>query len=227
MNSRAKQLQAQAESKFSAFMGVENPNEFIQPTRGYSRMDGAVNQNFNVKPIMLRISNTDETKTLLAPIFGFNEDYAIPFNGVADIDGNVSATGKGIVIEVVGDSLKALNRRSSTNPFTVTGARYTFGDARQIGLSWRIQKKEGSYKNQDDYYPSIDQELTNLVNDKLETKRFAMSVDQNTTLFLPVAPAISSTVARTIEVVLFVGAQTNLSDALKGKSVISVYESNR
>jgi len=227
MNSRKAMLQAKAEKQFSAFMGVENPNEFIQPSRGYSGISGAVNQNANLKPIIINITNTDENNELYAPIFGENAEPAVPFNGVADYKGVVAAASKGLIIEVVDDTLKSLRKRTATRPFTVIGARYTFGDSAQLNLDWVIEKKEGSNLMRDNYLPSIDQELSNLISDKMETKRFQASVDDNTTIYFKIGKAINATTPRRVQIVLFVGAQTNLSDALKGKSVISVYESNR
>lgn len=226
-NSRLATLRAGAEASMSNYLGTVNSGqEFINsPSQGMSSMAGnSVNVKRGMQPIIIDIKNTDDLNDLIVPIFGKNESYLVPFNGVADKAGTVATAAKGIVITPKNYSYQEL-RELSVSPFTVVGMLYRFGDSTQLDNDWTIRQKDGSSITEEPYQPAIYQGLLNNVTDKLEDKEFFMPVTAGTTLFVKVSKAISASVARTLQITLFMGVKTDLSEALKGNSVLTGFHS--
>lgn len=212
-------LQAEGERAFSNFSG-DKRRDFVGVSN-FSGMDG-LNYRDELEEIIIDILNTDEANDLAAPIFGANEGFVAPFNGLIDfITGNTATAAKGIIIQPQGYTLNELREKSKTSPFLITGMRYDFGDDTQLKQPWQRRRKEGTEISSKPYNPQGKRSLTNNIATVLDDPDFTMKVDAKTTLFVRVAKAISASVPRKIQLLLKVGTEVDIANALKGQSVVT------
>lgn len=227
LNAKMHQLRASAEMASSNYFGnVIDQGEFLQnPARAaMSSMDGHAGASLSgMQPIIINITNTDEVNDLTVPIFGKNEGFAIPFNGIADLNGVIAGTGKGIILSPENFSVNELKEKTN-NPFTIQGIRYHYGDSTQLKKGFLLRQKIGSSIVNEPYNPSVYKNLNNQVSDTLDHEGFFMPVSNASTLFITVAKAFSSSSPRTIQIVLFVGMEANIAATLKGESVVKGYQ---
>ena len=231
LNAKMAKLTASAEASMSNYVGelTEGKENFISAS-SFSGMSGNANgvvHKNRVKPIIIDITNTDENNELLVPIFSKFEKYPIPFNGVADIDNVVPQVGKGASVTIQGYRYEELQELSASRPFTLSKLRYRFGDSTQLDQPWRIRQKIGNSVANEPYYPHLSRALENQVSDTLVDEDFFMKVDGGATLLVKIAKAISSTVARKIQVTLFIDAETDIANALSGQSVLSTFKAGK
>jgi len=231
LNAKMAKLTASAEASMSNYVGelTEGKESFISAS-SFSGMSGNANgvvHKNRVKPIIIDISNTDENNELLVPIFSKFEKFPIPFNGVADIDNVVPQVGKGASVTIQGYRYEELQELSASRPFTLSKLRYRFGDSTQLDQPWRIRQKVGNSVANEPYYPHLSRALENQVSDTLVDEDFFMKVDGGATLLVKIAKAISATVARKIQVTLFIDAETDIANALSGQSVLSTFKAGK
>ncbi|MEY3376576.1 MAG: hypothetical protein RL463_886, partial [Bacteroidota bacterium] len=161
------------------------------------------------------------------PIFSKYEKFPIPFNGVADVDNVVSQVGKGAAVFIQGYRYEELQELSISRPFTLSKLRYRFGDSTQLDQPWRIRQKMGNSIANEPYSPHLFRALENQVSDTLVDDEFFLKVDGGTTLLVKIAKAISATVARKIQVTLYIDAETDIANALSGQSVLSTFKAGK
>lgn len=196
-------------------------DEFVALSGGrLSHIDGSAQQN-GIKTITFDIVNTDEVNDLAAVLFGVNEGFVQPFNGVIDpITKNTAGVGKGIVVTPKRYSMNELKELSKTNPFTFVGYRYDFGDEAQLKQDWQLRRKEGTAIIDDLHSPSEMRNLANNIATAMDNPEFFMRVDPKGALFITLAKAHAANNPRKIQVIFKVGTEVNLANALKGQSVL-------
>jgi hypothetical protein len=217
-------LQMEAEKAWNNYSGGASGgkrDEFVSMSGGrLSHMDGSVSQS-GIKTITFDIVNTDETNDLAAVLFGANEGFINPFNGVkCSITGSTAAAGKGIVVSPKRYSLTELAEKSKSEPFTFIGYRYDFGDELQLKQDWHLRRKDGTAITDDLHSPSEMRNLSNNIATAMDNAEFFMRVDAKGALFITLAKAPSAAVARKIQVIFKVGTEVDLGNVLKGKPVL-------
>jgi hypothetical protein len=190
---------------------------------GMSSLRGGVSAN-GIKTISFDIQNTDESKPLSAVLFGANEGFVNPFNGLKDsITGNTAAAGKGIVVTPKRYSLTELNEMSKTSPFTLVGYRYDFGDEAQLKQDWRMRRKDGTAIIDDLHSPSEMRNLANNIATAMDNPEFFQLVDAKAALFITLAPAHDANTPRKIQLIFKVGTEVDVTAALKGQNVLKQF----
>ncbi len=231
-NQNISQLRRDADAAWSNLDGGVaggRKEEFLGMNGRTSYMEGAVHSS-GMRVITFDIQNTDENHFLSAALFGANEGFIQPFNGIGSlpgttvdfITGSTPATAKGIVVTPKRYTLTELQNLSRTSPFVVQGMRYDFGDTTQLKQEWTMRRKEGTKQSDDVYEPQIFRNLGNNVQEAMDDKDFFMKVDDKATLFIVLAPALSSTVPRKIQVTLNVSAEVDIANALKNQAVVTI-----
>ena len=217
-NARIQQIQAESERAFSNYVGPQA--EQLVGVTNYSNMGGAaqVAHSSQVRILTFNIENTDETQTLVAPLFSANERIAIPFNGVTDIRGNAAAAGKGIIIDPDGYSQQEMYDMAQGAPFTIAGLRYDFTDQVQRKQRWEARYKRGTAITIDKI--TLFKNLNDSIDGELEDANFVQMVDGGTTILIPVAPAYSATEPRLVQVSFKVAASFDPTSPLTGQSAI-------
>jgi hypothetical protein len=224
-NLAIKGMRMEAESAFSNYLGGRK-EEFIGMEGRRSYMDGSIAANPEVEEIIIDIINTDHNNSLAAPLFGANEGFALPFDGVADILGTVAGAGLGISIEPQSYTLNELKEKSKNNPFTIMGIRYDFGDDVQLTKQWIKRYKDGMSITSTPYNPQTKRNLANSISSALDDPGYFQLIDAKAALFVVVAPALAAATLeapvkpRRIQLMLRVGTQVDTANALKGQSVV-------
>jgi hypothetical protein len=223
-NSYINKLQQEAEVAWNNYSGGASGgrrDEYVSMTGSrLSHMSGAVAQS-GIKTITFDIVNTDEASDLAAVLFGANEGFVQPFNGVKDrITGNTAAAGKGIVVTPKRYSVNELLELSKTQPFTFVGYRYDFGDETQLKQDWTLRRKDGTAITDDLHSPSEMRNLANNISTAMDNPEFFMKVDAKGALFITLAKAPAANQPRKIQVIFKVGTEVDLGNALKGQSVL-------
>ena len=180
----------------------------------------------DIEEIVINISNTDHVNDLNAPLFSYYQNYAIPFNGVADNTGVVAGTGVGIIITPKGYTYAELQKMTGAQPMTALGLRYNFGSATQLKLDWTRQYKSRLLTATRPYYPSTNQNLANNITNTLDDPNFFSLLDGGTTIFVSVlkAPAFGS--STDVQVVFRMQTQVETQNILKqGASVLASFGS--
>jgi hypothetical protein len=206
-----------AEQEFSNYLGGRK-EEFVGMEGRRSHMDGGVSFNPEIEEIIIDIENTD-TVTLAAPLFGANEGFQLPFDGLVDINGQAASLGKGIIITPQSYSLNELKEKAKNTPFTIMGMRYVFGDEEQLTKQWVKRYKDGTSITQTPYNPQTKRNLANNIATALDDPNYFQLVDAKASLFINVAPALAGG-ARKIQVMFRVGTSFDPTNALKGQSVV-------
>jgi hypothetical protein len=217
-------LQMEAEQAWNNYSGSAaggKKNEFVSMAGGrLSNMSGVVSQT-GIKTITFDIVNTDEANDLAVVLFGANEGFIQPFNGVkCPITGNTAAAGKGIVATPKRYSMSELIEKSKTEPFTFVGYRYDFGDELQLKQDWRLRRKEGTAIIDDLHSPSEMRNLANNISTAMDNPEFFQLIDPKAALFITLAKAPAANVSRKIQVIFKVGTEANLGNVLKGQGVL-------
>jgi hypothetical protein len=222
-NSYLAKLQQEAEQSYSNYSGGASggkKDEYVGMNGRLSNLSGAALA--TPKTITFDIANSDD-KPLAAMLFGAYLGYAQPFNGVLDpITGNTAAAGKGITVNAKNYDLQELLDKSKIEPFTVLGYRYVFGDEAQLKLDWTMKRKEGTSTTLDIHSPAETRNLANNIATAMDNPDFFIVFDAKQALYIQVAPAISASVPRTIQLILKVNSEVDVVSALKGESVVKV-----
>jgi hypothetical protein len=225
------ELRAQANAEWSALSGDAvggKKEDFVGFAGGYSRMEG-VRKDPAMKILTVTITNTD-TKALSAALFGANEGFIQPFNGVGSLPGTTidfitketPAAGRGIIVEYKRYSIAEINNLSRSNPFQIAGYRYEFGDEAQLKQEFYTRRKEGTAIIDDIHTPFERRNLANNVQTAMDNNDFYMLVDDKATLFVVLAPALDASTPRKVQISFNIGAEIELASALKRQGVVKV-----
>ena len=215
---------AQAESAFSNYNGADAGELVGVQDAAYGNMSGAspmIDVETSVRDLIVTIENTDDTKTLIAPLFSANERLQVPFDGVADKEGVVATAGKGLIIDWDDYSAQEIIDMCKNEPFVIAGVRYDYGDNVQLK-----QKMERRSKVQADitFGPvRFRKNLGDSIDGVLEDPNFTLEVNGGTTFFVKVAPAYSGTQSRIVQLQFKIATSVNVANALKGRSAIKKY----
>ena len=227
-NSKINLLQAQAGQMLSAYSGMPNKSEYVA---NESFMAGKGTPQIDYEPeiqeLVVNISNTDEVNALYAPLFSVNEQntYPTPFNAVADRVGTVAGVGKGIVIEYEGYGAGSfeIRNRILTQPFTIIGARYDFGDNTQLKGNFVRRFKILEETREKPHRPRLRQELSNNVVTSLDDTTLFLPVNADSTLFVLVAKAPTALISRDIQLAFKLGTIFDQTNPMKGKPVLKKF----
>lgn len=200
----------------NSFAGGGN-GAYMDPPAGPSN----VAQSAEFVPIRITIQNT-ATFTLTAPIFSAGEGLTPPFNGSADVNGVVSPSGSGIIVNYVnagGTSANLIRNAILSGNFYVDRIQFAYGDADQLNEQWsnRTQTYDGQYSTSP-YYPDTDQLLGQQVQTKIQTATFKKWVDYTYTLLIPIVGS------NTAVLTAFVGSTFSQRQVAQGMPAVTQFQ---
>lgn len=226
MNKRVAQLKGALSASVANYKGNKVPTtqDYILGNMGGHVAPSAVEVEPTTKSVGVTITNTDEVNDLYAPLFGSFEAYATPYNGVADFAGTAAGSAKGIVISPRKMTLAQFRTRFDLEPAVITSVNYTFGDATQLEKEWVIRTSDGNDLTQRSFFPDESDDLYSQRENKLTTRNFVEQISRNTTIFVKVAKAPSSSVSRSVSLAFFIGQVVDTANLGQGKTPIRVYQ---
>jgi hypothetical protein len=228
-NPRFNQLLNQAKQSVASYNGnvMQTKSQFALGNMAGS--PSSIQVTNTSKTIGINISNTDSVSALYAPLFGsFTADeYPVPFNGVVDYAGTASATGRGIVLTAHSGTVAQFNRYFTNKPGVVTEINYNHGDRTQLSKEWVLLDSDGNDQQKSTIFPTNYKSPDQYAQDFIVTRNFVKQITENTTFFVKVEKAISSTEARTVSMIFTIGQIVDTSALAGVQSPIITYKASQ
>ena len=223
-NQRVAAIMAEAERSFANYAGSDASELVGVQDASYGNMSGAspmIDTESSILDLIVTIENTDETKTLAAPLFGANERLLTPFDGVVDFYGVAATAAKGLVINWDDYSQEEILDMCKNEPFVIAGVRYDYGD--NIQLKQKMERRHKVKASITTAPVRFRKNLGDSIDGVLEDPNFTLEVNGGTTFFVKVAPAYSGTESRIVQLQFKIATSVNVANALKGRSAIKKY----